>query len=175
MLCFRVSVESLFKVSSGVGPTMQSCAWIGFIHGLEWIGSVAQKSFLNSGHLFLLQFRCGVYRDRILDHHWLCGHSWLEFILTGSLIAWLNTYRMCFFRAYREVYFEAEYYVHYNFRVMHLFAELDMDWIGYGSKSCLLSWIGLDGILKNGPMNNSGPKYNQRNRITKCEKFFKQL
>ena len=53
--------------------------------------------------------------------------------------------------------------VYYNFRVMHLFAELDMDWIGYGSKSFLLSWIrlgkqivGLDWILKNGPMRHSG-------------------
>ena len=45
--------------------------------------------------------------------------------------------------------------VYYNFRVMHLFAELDMDWIGYGSKSCLQSWIGLDWILKNGPMRHS--------------------
>ena len=38
--------------------------------------------------------------------------------------------------------------VHYNFRVMHLFVKLDMDWTGYGSKSCLLSWIGLDWIFK---------------------------
>jgi len=50
--------------------------------------------------------------------------------------------------------------VHYNFRVMHLFVELDVDWIGYGSKSCLLSWIGLGEQIigldfKNGPMRNS--------------------
>jgi len=38
--------------------------------------------------------------------------------------------------------------VHYNFRVMHLFVELDMDWIGYGSKSCLLSWIELGWVSK---------------------------
>ena len=51
---------------------------------------------------------------------------------------------------------------------MHSFVELDMDWIGYGSKSCLRSWIGLDWIgwanswiwldFKNGPMRNSEPR-----------------